>query len=80
MQALAWCEIILQGVGNALAILRYAEGTLRGEETPGTCVTFVCIHELVRVCCQLGAAFDHSWKLILVMCSLTHCIVVQTPF
>jgi hypothetical protein len=36
MQALAWCEINLQGVGNALAILRHADGTLRGEETPGS--------------------------------------------
>jgi hypothetical protein len=36
MQALAWCEINLQGVGNTLAILRYAEETLRGTEDAGS--------------------------------------------
>jgi hypothetical protein len=50
----------------------------------GTCLTFFGIHEFARVCCQLGAAFGHSGKLVLVMCPLTHCIVynyvVQTPF
>jgi hypothetical protein len=46
----------------------------------GTCVTTIHVHEVLQLCCQIEAAFEHRGRFILAVCTLTHRIAVKSPF
>jgi hypothetical protein len=46
----------------------------------GICVTITHVHDVLHLCCQLEAAFEHRGRFILAVCTLTRHIAVKTPF
>jgi hypothetical protein len=46
----------------------------------GICVTITHVHDVLHLCCQLEAAFEHRGRFILAVCTLMPLIAFKTPF